>query len=126
MTDSKLLLGKDTPLVEKYAPDLLFPIARATSRKELGLDTAVLPFHGEDIWHAYELSWLLPGGLPVARTGRFSIPADSPNLVESKSFKLYLNSLNFHEFGSDEAAIATIEADVSRVAGGAVQLRRAV
>ncbi len=118
----ELLLGKHTPVVEHYTPDLLFPIARAQARSELGFGEP-LPFFGVDVWHAYELSWLNSNGRPVSRVGRFVIPASSPNLIESKSFKLYLNSLNHSNFASDEAAINCIEADISAIAGEAVTLQ---
>ncbi len=59
-----------------------------------------LPYSGVDIWNCYELSWLLPSGKPVVAIGEFRIPADSPNIIESKSFKLYLNSLNQSVFDS--------------------------
>ena len=103
MTDLNegLLLGKHTPVVEVYSPELLYPIPPSIARNTLGL-TASIPFYGVDLWHAYELSWLDASGKPVVRVGRFVIPAASPCMVESKSFKLYLNSLNNHNFDSDE------------------------
>ena len=124
MTDTPkdgLLLGKNTPVVDEYSPDLLFPIPRSQARDSLFGDQS-LPFHGVDIWHAYELSWLNDAGVPQVRVGRFTIPATSPNLVESKSFKLYLNSLNFTRFESEAAASETIVADVSAAAGAPVEL----
>ena len=111
-----LLLGKNTPVVDEYSPDLLFPIPRSQARDSL-FGERPLPFHGVDIWHAYELSWLNEGGVPQVRVGRFAVPATSPNLVESKSFKLYLNSLNFTRFESEAAACRTIVSDVSAAAG---------
>ncbi len=122
MEDRELLLGQKTPPVSEYSPQLLFPIERKDARLTLGFDPDSLPFHGEDIWHAYELSWMQAEGRPVARVGRFGIPAHSPMLVESKSFKLYLNSLNFLIFKSDADAVSTIQRDVSRVAGAQVNL----
>ena len=86
----------DTPFSghpSEYSPQLLRAIPRAEARSRLGIADA-LPFSGEDIWNAYELSWLDPNGKPVVATGEFRFPADSPNIVESKSLKLYLNSLN--------------------------------
>lgn len=120
--DKNLLLGKAVAVSERYAPDLLYPIPRSEARDRLGLDATALPFSGEDIWHAYELSWLDGRGRPEAFVGRFRIPADSPNLVESKSFKLYLNSLNHESFASQEEAAARICADIGQVAGAAVKL----
>lgn len=120
--DKGLLLGRQVPVSDRYAPELLYPIPRALARDELGLDAASLPFAGVDIWHAYELSWLDSRHRPVAWVGRFRIPADSSHLVESKSFKLYLNSLNGECFDSDAAATARICADIGAAAGAAVSL----
>ena len=117
-----MLLGRQTPAADSYAPQLLYPIARHEGRQRLGLGDP-LPFSGADLWHAYELSWLDANGKPVARVGRFTIPASSPNMVESKSFKLYLNSLNNTRFASDEEAGATIIADISAAAGELVELQ---
>lgn len=116
-----LLLGKHTPLVREYAPQLLYAIPRSAARQDLGLREPV-PFHGVDVWHAYEMSWLDNHGKPVVRVGRFEVPASSPNMVESKSFKLYLNSLNNTQFTGDAEARATIVADISAVAGERVEL----
>jgi 7-cyano-7-deazaguanine reductase len=116
-----LLLGKNTPVVDQYAPELLFPIPRAAARAQLGLSEN-LPFHGVDLWHAYEFSWLNACGKPEARVGRFTVPVGSPNMVESKSFKLYLNSLNSARFESEEEARAVVVSDVSKVAGATVSL----
>ncbi|MFO7551667.1 MAG: NADPH-dependent 7-cyano-7-deazaguanine reductase QueF [Haliea sp.] len=116
-----LLLGRQVPVVGHYAPELLFPIPRREARDALGLREP-LPFDGVDIWHAYELSWLDSDDKAQVRVGRFSIPASTPNLVESKSFKLYLNSLNNAVFDDDTAALACIVRDVSAAAGGQVAL----
>ena len=78
--------------------------------------------NGWDVWHCYELSWLLEGGELCYSTGTLTIPAYSPFTVESKSLKLYLNSLNNKAFSSNEEAINTIERDVSTIAGGAVNM----
>lgn len=117
-----LLLGKKTPVVDEYSPGLLFPIARAGARSQLGLGQP-LPFHGADLWHAYELSWLDARGKPEARVGRFTVPATSPCMVESKSFKLYLNSLNSTRFDSEQQAREAIVADVSKVVRARVSLQ---
>ncbi len=108
-----MLLGVHTPVVDEYSPRLLYPIPRSEGRARLGLKEP-LPFAGADLWHAYEMSWLDHTGKPVARVGRFTIGASSPNMVESKSFKLYLNSLNNTRFASDEEAAATIKRDIGR------------
>ncbi|MDX5446134.1 MAG: NADPH-dependent 7-cyano-7-deazaguanine reductase QueF [Zoogloeaceae bacterium] len=115
-------LGKVVTYRDTYAPDLLFPIPRQSKRDELGLQAAALPFIGEDVWNAYELSWLNPRGKPVVALGRFTVPASSPRLVESKSLKLYLNSFNQTVFASLEVARATIERDLSAAAGAPVEV----
>lgn len=117
-----MLLGKHTPVVDTYAPNLLYPISRSGGREWLDPADSVA-FLGADLWHAYELSWLDASGKPVVRVGRFIVPASSPNIVESKSFKLYLNSLNSTGFASDEEARQTIVRDISAVAGADVSLQ---
>ena len=87
------LLGKSVAGSSHYDPGLLFPIPRSQGRNAIGL-SAVLPFHGVDIWNAWELSWLVELGKPQVAVAEIRVPADSPNLIESKSLKLYLNSLN--------------------------------
>jgi len=110
-------LGKSSAYIATYSPELLFPIARAAKWAELGLSAETLPYRGVDIWNCYELSWLLPSGKPVVAIGEFVIPADSPNIIESKSFKLYLNSLNQSVFDSREALAELMARDLSAVAG---------
>ena len=117
----KLLLGQHTPVVETYSPELLYPIPRQEARSNLGIQ-GVLPFYGVDQWYAYEMSWLDQNARPVARVGRFTVPCSSPNLVESKSFKLYLNSLNNTQYKSEQAAIDCIQADVGKIAGVPISL----
>lgn len=89
-------LGRPVSYRDTYAPELLFPIARQIKRDELGLSADALPFHGVDLWNAYEVSWLDQRGKPAVAIGRFEVPADSPCLVESKSLKLYLGSFRNH------------------------------
>jgi 7-cyano-7-deazaguanine reductase len=110
-------LGKSSAYVATYSPEQLFPISRAPKWAELGLTADTLPYRGVDIWNCYELSWLLPSGKPVVAIGEFSIPADSPNIIESKSFKLYLNSLNQSVFDSREALVEIMVRDLSAAAG---------
>ena len=76
-----------------------------------------------DYWNCFELSWLLPSGKPVVAIGEFAIPADSPNIIESKSFKLYLNSLNQTVFAGIEPLQACLEKDLSAAAGKAVGVK---
>ena len=115
-------LGKITPVAELYSPQLLFSIPRAPSRLELGLPAQELPFKGEDVWHAWEVSWLGPGGRPEMRVGRFRVPCASPNLIESKSLKLYLNSLNQTEYSDSKQVLELIQTDLSSAAGAPVQV----
>ncbi|QIB64367.1 NADPH-dependent 7-cyano-7-deazaguanine reductase QueF [Kineobactrum salinum] len=121
MDSRELPLGKQTPPATHYSPGLLFPLPRREGRDKLGL-AEPLPFHGVDIWHAYELSWLDNTDRAQVRVGRFAIPANTPMIIESKSFKLYLNSLNNSVFDDDAAARACITRDVSEACGGEVQL----
>jgi len=115
------LLGREVAYPRQYDPSLLFPIPRATGRQPLRLAGA-LPFTGHDRWQAYELSWLDARGKPVAATAMVTVPADTPNLVESKSFKLYLNSLNATRFDDPAALRARLAADLSQAAGGPVEV----
>ena len=115
-----LPLGRHVDYPREYDASLLFPIARALGRGHIGIDPDALPFVGVDRWHAYELSWLDARGKPRVATATFTVPATSPNLVESKSLKLYLNSFNATRFDGDEAVRACIERDLSRATGDAV------
>ncbi|WP_122500049.1 NADPH-dependent 7-cyano-7-deazaguanine reductase QueF [Pseudomonas viridiflava] len=116
-------LGKSSEYIATYTPSLLFPIPRAAKWAELGLTAKTLPYRGVDFWNCYELSWLLPSGKPVVAIAEFSIPADSPNIIESKSFKLYLNSLNQTAFETREQLQVTLEKDLSAAAGKPVGVR---
>lgn len=107
---------------DEYSPDLLQSIPRAEGRGRLGI-TGALPFAGEDIWNAYELSWLGADGKPMIATGEFRIPANSPHIIESKSLKLYLNSLNGCRYESLETVHSTIAADLGGVCGAEAQIR---
>lgn len=109
-------LGKQVAGSAVHDADLLFPIPRAAGREAMGL-AEPLPFHGVDIWNAWELSWLDRRGKPQVAIGEFRIPASSPNLIESKSFKLYLNSLNQTRFADADAVRALLLADLSAAAG---------
>jgi len=116
-------LGKSSEYIATYSPELLFPIPRATKWAELGLSAETLPYRGVDYWNCFELSWLLPSGKPVVAIGEFAIPADSPNIIESKSFKLYLNSLNQSVFATAQALREVLEKDLSATAGKPVTVR---
>ena len=114
-------LGKSAAYRTDYAPELLFPIPRQGKRDELGL-CGTLPFFGIDIWNAYELSWLNARGKPQVAIARFTVPADSPNIIESKSLKLYLNSFNQTRLDGAEALQALLRADLGRGFGAPVQV----
>jgi 7-cyano-7-deazaguanine reductase len=116
-------LGKSSEYIATYTPSLLFPIPRAPKWAELGLTAETLPYQGVDFWNCFELSWLLPSGKPVVAIGEFAIPADSPNIIESKSFKLYLNSLNQTVFAEGAELVAVLQKDLSAAAGKAVGVR---
>ncbi len=112
-------LGRPVAYDGGYDPGRLFPIARAAARAELGLG-ADLPFDGVDVWNAYELSWLDLSGKPHVALAEFRVPATSPNLIESKSFKLYLNGFARERLDAAEALRARLERDLSAAAGAAV------
>ena len=114
-------LGRSTAYPEHYDPGLLFPIARAAQREALGIGDP-LPFHGVDVWNAYELSWLDVRGKPEVAIAEFRFPATTPNIVESKSFKLYLASFNQERLASADALRERIARDLSHAADGAVQV----
>lgn len=117
-------LGKVSAYKTEYDASLLFPIPRAPKRAEIGLpEGRAVPFFGVDIWNAYELSWLNPKGKPQVALASFIIPADTPNIIESKSFKLYLNSFNQTRLESPEALQQLLRKDLSDATGGAVQVR---
>ncbi len=105
-------LGKSSAYVEHYAPTLLFPIARAAKRAEIGI-TGTVPFVGADLWTAFELSWLNLRGKPQVALAHITVPCETPNIVESKSFKLYLNSFNQTPFADAQAVQQRIRDDVS-------------
>ena len=116
------LLGREVAYPEHFDAGLLYPIARALGREQLGIESATLPFVGIDRWHAYELSWLDTRGKPQVATATLQVPADSPNLIESKSLKLYLNSCNAARFDSADALRAQIQADLSAAAAAPVTM----
>jgi 7-cyano-7-deazaguanine reductase len=111
-TPDQSQLGKPAPYVDRYEASLLFPISRAPKRTELGLHGTV-PFFGADLWTAFELSWLTPRGKPQVAIAHVTVPCETPNIVESKSFKLYLNSFSNTPFASVDEVRDRIRADVS-------------
>ncbi|MFA3790767.1 NADPH-dependent 7-cyano-7-deazaguanine reductase QueF [Aliiglaciecola sp. SL4] len=118
----KLTLGKTVEYVQTYSPELLQAVPRSLSRDTIGL-TGSLPFTGEDIWNAYELSWLNMRGKPQVAIMQCIVPFDSPHLIESKSFKLYLNSFNQSKIESIQTLTNTLTSDLSNCAGKSVQVK---
>ena len=107
------ILGEQTTdYPTEYSPETLYPIARSMGRDAIGWQDDKLEV-GVDWWHAFEMSWLNQQGISQVAMARFGIPASSPFIVESKSLKLYLNSINFTEFASWEAVQALIAKDLS-------------
>ena len=120
MNSTDIPLGREVAYPSHYDAGLLFPIARTHGRNEIGIDARALPFIGHDRWHAYELSWLDARGKPVVAMATITVPATSPMLIESKSLKLYLNSLNAARFKSADAVRETLVVDLSQAAGATV------
>jgi 7-cyano-7-deazaguanine reductase len=124
MTPEHSPLGKPATYTEHYDASLLFPIARKAARDAIGIGER-LPFFGTDIWNAYELSWLNTRGKPQIALATFYVPADSPNIVESKSFKLYLGSFAQTPFESADAVRDTLRHDASAACGATVPVHLA-
>ena len=116
------LLGKVVGYADQYDASLLYPLARAAQRTEIGI-TGQPVFLGADVWTAYELSWLNLRGKPQVAMGRLIVPCESTHLVESKSLKLYLNSFNNSRFASMDEVKKTMQQDLSAAVwhGGAMQ-----
>lgn len=117
------LLGQQTEYPVRYAPEVLCPIPRGDGRTALGLAGGPLPFRGVDVWTHYEVSWLDHSGKPLVALAEITVPASSPNLIESKSMKLYFNSLNFERFANPSDFSSRVRADLGAVAGEPVGLR---
>jgi 7-cyano-7-deazaguanine reductase len=115
-------LGKPTLYPDQYDAALLFPIPRAQTRVTLGLGTT-LPFFGADMWTGYELGWLNARGKPQVALVHCVVPADSPNIIESKSFKLYLNSFSGTQLTDAEALRSLLLHDLSEAAGASVAVK---
>jgi 7-cyano-7-deazaguanine reductase len=113
-TPERSLLGKPAAYQDQYEPGLLYPIPRAAKRNEIGI-AGQPPFFGADLWTAYELSWLTPRGKPVVAIAHVTVPCETPNIVESKSFKLYLNSFTNSRFASFDEVLARLRADLAQV-----------
>lgn len=122
MTPDHSPLGKPSAYADQYDPSLLFPLPREPKRSEIGI-TGSVPFLGADLWTAFELSWLNPKGKPQVAIAHITIPCESTHIVESKSFKLYLNSFNNTRLESADAVRERIRGDVSAAiwSGGPVK-----
>ena len=119
ITDSNL--GQDTQYPEQYDPTLLFPIARAETRQ--GSPAEKTPaWIGGDIWTAFEVSWLDSKGKPIVAIASFEFPQTNHYLIESKSFKLYLNSFNQSEFDRVDEVATHFKQDLSKASGGTVNV----
>lgn len=114
-------LGEKIPNPSKYDPGILYAIPRWAARSLLDIDKK-LRLYGIDHWHAYEISWLNSRGKPQIALGEFFFNSDSENIVESKSLKLYLNSLNQERFEDRQAITAIIENDLSAVSRSTVKV----
>ena len=119
--NSNIPLGKEVSYLSTYKPNLLFPVPRKLNRQTLGIQDK-LPFTGFDIWNAYEMSWLETGGKPRVAIAEIIFAADSVNIIESKSLKLYLNSFNQTHFSSPGEVTQLIREDLEKVAQGQVSI----
>ncbi|MCC2644532.1 MAG: NADPH-dependent 7-cyano-7-deazaguanine reductase QueF [Burkholderiales bacterium] len=116
-------LGKSSEYKSAYDPQLLFPFPREVKRAELGIDDKNPGFYGVDIWTHYEISWLNQVGKPCIAIGEIIYPASTPNIIESKSLKLYFNSFNGTKFASSSEVVETVIRDLSNAVGDKVEFR---
>src|SRR5512133_768756 len=114
-TPTQSLLGQATVYADHYDASLLFPMPRAPQRAELGIG-APLPFLGADLWTAVDLSWLNPRGKPQVALAHITVPCESVNIIESKSFKLYLGSFSNTRFADAAEVLARLRADLTEAA----------
>ena len=111
-----LPLGRPVSAIKTYDPEQLHSIPRMIGRKQIGIaGDGFLPFMGEDIWNCWELSWLNSDGKPAIAVAEIRIPATTPNMVESKSLKLYLNGFSMTRMSSLESLRETIARDIGRI-----------
>lgn len=126
MSENNLLntlpLGKPSLYQYNYDVSLLQAVPRSMHRQPLGLSGDALPFHGADIWTLYEMSWLNSKGVPQVAIGEVILDANSQKLIESKSFKLYLNSYNQTIFSDWGEVRETLEKDLHSCAEGDVSV----
>jgi len=114
-------LGKESVYSDSYNPSLLCPISRVKARRNQS-DIDKIPFQGVDLWTAYELSWLNTDGLPQIAIAEFLFPCTSDAIIESKSFKLYLNSYIQTQFASMQAVQQQLTDDLSVASGAEVEV----
>lgn len=115
-------LGKTVEYLGDYDPSLLFSLPRSLKREALGINGESLPFYGFDLWNTYEFSWLNEKGKPISAIGQFLIPCQSPKLIESKAFKLYLNSFHQTRFDSLEKVSSALQDDLSQFVQAPIML----
>lgn len=108
-------LGQSSSYIDQYDSNLLFPISRLPNRQAIGI-LKTPPFLGADLWTAFELSWLNLRGKPQVALAHIVVPFDSPNIIESKSFKLYLNSFNNTRFKDAAEVQQQLRTDLSEAA----------
>ncbi|WP_454783075.1 NADPH-dependent 7-cyano-7-deazaguanine reductase QueF [Legionella sp. WA2022007384] len=116
-------LGKKSAYDDTYNPDRLFPIPRAGKRQEIGVDPMQLPFYGFDCWNHYEVSWLNAKGKPMVAIAELFYDCSSPNLIESKSLKLYFNSFNNTRIQNVDDLEHTIKKDLQERVGAEVWVK---
>ena len=121
-TPSDSPLGKAATYQTQYDPSLLFAMPRAPKRAELNISGS-LPFFGMDVWNAYEVSWLNLRGKPQVAVASWQVPADSPNIIESKSLKLYFNAFNQSRLAGSDALLELLRADLSAGFGAPIQIQ---
>ncbi len=115
-------LGKNITYDSTYNPNRLFPVPRDLKRKEIGIHDHNLPFYGVDCWNHYEVSWLNENGKPIVALAEIIYDCTTPNIVESKSLKLYFNSLNQTKLKNTQTFIEIVEKDLSDCVGGEVNV----
>ena len=112
-TPEQSALGKTSAYPDQYDASLLFPLPRAPKRQEIGV-VSTPPFMGADLWTAYELSWLNLRGKPQVALAQLVVPCESPNIIESKSLKLYLGSFSNSRFGDAAEVLAHLKTDLGQ------------
>ncbi len=115
-------LGKKSAYIAEYCPDLLFAIPRQVKRDEIHLSSDALPFVGFDLWTHYEVSWLNEKGKPIVAIAVICYDCVSPNIIESKSMKLYFNSFNNTKFRDTSIVQETIKKDLTAKVGAPVEV----